>query len=204
MELINTCRPDDAATAYSTSLHWLLSVGYRHRPRQGCTCTEQNCPVPGAHPRPDSPVYVGPELIVQELEQSPGAGIIAWTTRFDALVLPRSVGLATMAALDQIAQVPCIVTDDAVTLLVLPATGRFARTFHPDLEVRSGRSNWIALPPSHGTRWDTPPWVPQTSTPVALLHGVDVGCRLGGPSSPESSSELAGSNPLPPTTTPSE
>lgn len=179
MELINTRRPDDAATAYS-ALNWPLSVGYRHRPRQGCTCGDPSCPAPGAHPRSDSPIFFNPELIIAELEESPGAGLIAWTTRFDALVLPRAVGMAAMVVLERVAQVPCIVTGESVILLVLPATGRYASVACGDLEVRSGSGNWIAVPPSHGTRWDTPPWVPQTNSPVVLLHGADVGRQLEG------------------------
>ncbi|MFG2918571.1 hypothetical protein ACGF0D_37515 [Kitasatospora sp. NPDC048298] len=128
-------------------------------------------------------MFSDPELVISELEESPGAGLIAWTTRFDALLLPRTIGMAAMVVLEKVAQVPCIVTVESVILLVLPATGRYASASCDDLEVRSGPGDWIAVPPSHGTRWDTPPWVPQTNTPAVLLHGADVGRRLEGSSS---------------------
>ncbi|MFE6049379.1 hypothetical protein ACFQ6N_01320 [Kitasatospora sp. NPDC056446] len=175
MKLIDTRRPDDAATAYANILRWPLSVGYRHRPRQGCTCEAADCTVPGAHPRSDSPVFFTPKLVVEELEESPGAGLIAWTTGFDALVFPRTAGMAAMVALDKVAQVPCIVTDESVILLVLPATGRHVTAYRADVGLRSGSGDWIAVPPSHGTRWDTPPWVPRANTPIPLLHGTEVG-----------------------------
>ncbi|MGW2543032.1 hypothetical protein ACWC5I_19690 [Kitasatospora sp. NPDC001574] len=184
MELINTRRPDDAAAGYSTILRWPLSVGYRHRPRQGCTCGNPACPVPGAHPDPDSPVFAEPQHLIEELEKAPGAGLIAWTASFDAVALPRTLGTAVMVALDQIAQVPSIVTPSLVILLVLPATGRYAKADRENIEVRSGPDSWIALPPSYDTRWDTLPWVPWTNTPTTLLHGADVGRRLDTPASP--------------------
>ncbi|MFE7531101.1 hypothetical protein ACFU7Y_36140 [Kitasatospora sp. NPDC057542] len=132
-----------------------------------------------------------PERVVEELEESPGAGLIAWTTRFDALVVPRDVGMAAMVVLEKVAQVPCIVTDESVTLLTLPATGRYAKADRAGVKVRSGPSDWIAVPPSHGTRWDTPPWVPQTNHPTVLLHGADVGRRLAEAASSSSTVKLA-------------
>ncbi|MFD9688389.1 hypothetical protein ACFWXO_21845 [Kitasatospora sp. NPDC059088] len=183
MELINTRRPNDAVTAYS-ALGWALSVGHRYRPRQGCTCNNPNCPMPGAHPRTGSPAVSNPEHVIEELEKAPGAGLLATTSMFDALVFPRTTGMAAIVNLEKIAQVPCIVTDESVTLLILPATGRYARTVGADVRIRSGPDDWIALPPSHGTRWDTPPWVLQTNSPVALLHGGDIGRHLEEPPDP--------------------
>ncbi|MFC8886620.1 hypothetical protein ACFT54_10390 [Streptomyces cinereoruber] len=112
--------------------------------------------------------------MVSELAASPGAGIIAWTASFDALVLPRTVGMAAMTSLDRIAPVPCLTHEKMAVLLVLPATGRYALDGVGVGEVRSGRDQWIALPPSYGVRWDTTPWVEQTTTPVQLLHGQDL------------------------------
>ncbi|MFC7791450.1 hypothetical protein [Streptomyces cinereoruber] len=116
--------------------------------------------------------------IASELEVSPGAGIIAWTASFDALVLPRTVGMAAMVLLDRIAPVPCLTHEKAAVLLILPATGRYALDGVEVGEVRSGADQWIALPPSYGARWDTTPWVEQTTTPVQLLHGQDIRLHL--------------------------
>ncbi|MCX4986916.1 hypothetical protein [Streptomyces sp. NBC_00572] len=114
---------------------------------------------------------------LRELDSSPGAGLIAWTTVFDALVVPRDLGMAAMVSLDRVAPVPCLVAADHAVLLVLPATGRYAVENVPG-EVRSGSDQWIAVPPTHDVRWDTAPWVEQTATPLTLLHGGDVGRHL--------------------------
>jgi hypothetical protein len=94
-------------------------------------------------------------------------------THFDAITLPRQAGMAAMVAIDHIAPMPCIVTAEHATLLVLPATARYALDGGdlPGIEVSIGPDQWVALPPSHGTRWDTPPWDEQTGAPVSLLHG---------------------------------
>ncbi|WP_138894646.1 hypothetical protein [Streptomyces chryseus] len=127
---------------------------------------------------PGRPTFRGAEETLRELEASPGAGLIAWTTVFDALVVPRALGMAAMVSLDRVAPVPCLVAgEDHAVLLVLPATGRYAVEDVPG-EVRSGADQWIAVPPTHGVRWDTAPWVEQTATPVTLLHGRDVGRHL--------------------------
>ncbi|MEU9033739.1 MULTISPECIES: hypothetical protein [unclassified Streptomyces] len=117
------------------------------------------------------------EETLRELDSSPGAGLIAWTAAFDALVVPRALGLAAMVSLDRVAPVPCLITADHAVLLVLPSTGRYAVGDVPG-EVRSGPDQWIAVPPTHDVRWDTAPWVEHTATPVPLLHGRDVGQHL--------------------------
>ncbi|MEU3203377.1 hypothetical protein ABZ702_05745 [Streptomyces cyaneofuscatus] len=102
------------------------------------------------------------------------------------MVVPRPVGMAAMVSLDRVAQVPCMIAGGLVMLLVLPATGRYALTAGTPGHVRSGKEGWIAVPPSRGARWDTPPWVEQTIAPLSLLHGQTVGRHLadaytGGP-----------------------
>ncbi|MFG2961609.1 hypothetical protein ACGF5O_48855 [Streptomyces sp. NPDC048291] len=121
----------------------------------------------------------GPRLVedsVQEMLQSaPGGSLIASTTHFDAVLLPFRVGMVAMLQLDRIGRVPCLVTHGRTTaLLVLPATGRYAAV-HDGVEVRTGPEGWIALPPSNGAIWDTPPWDESTNTPHPLMHGEDVG-----------------------------
>ncbi|MEV6740455.1 hypothetical protein AB0N14_27295 [Streptomyces sp. NPDC051104] len=108
------------------------------------------------------------------LETSPGASLIAATTHFDAVVLPRAIGLHAMVLLDGRTGVPCLMQGDTTVLLVLPATGRYCLV-HADVELRSGEDGWVALPPSNGVRWDTPPWIEATGDPRKLMHGEDVG-----------------------------
>ncbi|MEW2066621.1 hypothetical protein [Streptomyces sp. NPDC007346] len=178
MEPIDTRNASAAVHAYGGSLQWPLTVGFRRRPRQGCTCGNRNCPDPGGHPLPGRPLFHSVEETLQELEAAPGAALIAWTRTFDVVVVSRPVGMAAMVTLDQVAPVPCLVADRYVALFVLPATGRYALGGGLPGEVRSGASGWIAVPPSHGVRWDTQPWVEQTSRPVGLLNGATVGQHL--------------------------
>lgn len=177
--MINHRRATDAADAYIGLMRWPLTIGHRYRPRQGCTCGIANCATPGAHPLPGTNVPRGRDDLLRRLFESPGAGLIAWTAAFDAVVVPRSVGMFAMVEIDRsVAPVPCILTEDTATLLVLPATGRYAVSAETPGDVRTGMNGWVALPPSHGHRWDTPPWVERTTTPVTLIHGRDIARHL--------------------------
>ncbi|MFJ4879971.1 hypothetical protein ACIP93_32855 [Streptomyces sp. NPDC088745] len=178
MRPIDTRQPGDAVRAYSTILNWPLSVGHRYRPRQGCTCGEANCPTPGAHPLPCTPPSRDEAQLEQDLKESPGAALLAWTQQFDAVAVRRPVGMAAMATLESIAPVPCLLAGNTAILLVQPATGQYALREGLPGRVRSGPERWIAVPPAHGMRWDTRPWVDETSAPVDLLHGAFVGQHL--------------------------
>jgi hypothetical protein len=161
-------------------LEWPLTVGHGCRPREGCTCQRVDCPTPGAHPRPGPLRYSdSPGEFLNELEAAPGGAIIATTAAFDALIVPYQLGMRAVVELERLAAVPCIVAADRAVLLVLPGTGRDAVDGVEDIvEVRSGRDDWIALPPTRGLTWDTPPWAEGTDVAVPLLHGNDVGRHL--------------------------
>ncbi|MFM9590682.1 hypothetical protein ACKI16_29270 [Streptomyces scabiei] len=176
MEPINTCDPAAAVRAYM-ALHWPVGLGHRYRPRQGCTCEQTDCPAPGAHPGPQPTTWLTADTVDAAVRTAPGVGVIAGTERFDAVVVPRFAGMAVVAWLDRVMPVPCLVSETTATLLVLPATGRYAQV-DPRVEVRAGSGGWIALPPSRGYHWDTPPWIESTVAPRALLHGGDIGRHL--------------------------
>lgn len=172
MSPVNTRDSAAAARAY-LALEWPLSLAHRYRPKQGCTCERAGCPVPGAHPAPDAERLTDASL-AGALESSPGAGLIAHTDRFDAVLVPRHVGMAAMVMLDRDTPVTCLVVEpDTYALIVLPATGRYAAV-DPAVEVRTGPEGWIALPPSRGVRWDTSPWIEGTSQPRRLANGGEV------------------------------
>ncbi|MFI2434609.1 hypothetical protein [Streptomyces sp. NPDC018693] len=173
---IDTRDPAAAARAY-LRLEWPLSLGHRYRPRQGCTCDDADCPTPGAHPLPEAWPLHCEDAIDRALDTMPGAALIAATERFDALILPHRIGMAAMIQLDRITPVPCLFYGRCAALLVMPATGRYAAV-REDVEVRTGRDAWIALPPSHDIRWDTPPWIEPTEKPRPLMHGRDVGEKI--------------------------
>lgn len=174
---INTCDPAAAARGY-VALEWPLTLGHRFRPRQGCTCENVNCSAPGAHPALSPTPVLTEQSLAGALETSPAASLIATTERFDAVLVPRDVGMAAMVSLDRVGPVPCLIHESGiVALLVLPATGRYCLVNNA-VEVRDGPLGWIALPPSRGVRWDTPPWIEPTSTPRDLISGEEVGRKL--------------------------
>lgn len=174
---INAHTPIQVARAYIEGLSWPLALGRRFRPRQGCTCEEPDCPTPGAHPAGGAWTWLTPSSVGEALEGAPGASLIAPTLAFDALLMPRDLGMAAMLSLERVAVVPCFLQGDRAGLLMLPATGRYVAR-HPLLELRSGLDDWVALPPSHGSRWDTPPWCEQTGRPLPLLHAGEVDRHL--------------------------
>lgn len=108
--------------------------------------------------------------LADEFEE-PGVSVIAPTQPFDAVVYPRELGMAIMVSLDRRGPVPCLTTRDHATLLVLPGTGYLLKMPGRTVEVRAGAGHWIALPPSHGVSWDTPPWDEVTGDPIPLMHG---------------------------------
>ncbi|MER6531320.1 hypothetical protein [Streptomyces sp. NPDC001508] len=172
MEPINTRNAAAAARAY-LALEWPLALGHRYRPEQGCTCGRTDCPIPGAHPGPGAG-GLDETSLTAALESAPGAGLIAHTQRFDAVLVPRQVGMAAMVLLDRGTPVPCLIAHpDTYVLLVLPATGRYA-VVDEAVEVRTGREGWIALPPSRGVRWDNPPWIEGTTEPRKLINGDQI------------------------------
>ncbi|MFC4507873.1 MULTISPECIES: hypothetical protein [Streptomyces] len=179
-QLINTQDAAVCGAAYTSIFGWSITPGHRHRPRGGCTCGESSaCPGSGAHPLPGPLIPSPADGLAAELNASPGAALIAPTVPFDALVLPKWSGLSVVMWLDRYGKaVPCILYgEDKAVLLVLPATGRYALpegTSPSTVEVRSGPEQWVALPPSHGMRWEQPPWHDQTHHPLPLIHGKDL------------------------------
>jgi hypothetical protein len=172
MKPINTRSTAAAARAY-LSLGWPIHVGHRFRPEQGCTCNRADCPIPGAHPH-SSADRLDESSLLGKLEEMPGAGLIAFTERFDAVLVPRQVGMAAMVLLDREKSVTCLVASrETYALLVLPATGRYAAVAD-EVEVRTGPEGWVALPPSRGVRWDTSPWIEGTAEPRKPVHGDEV------------------------------
>lgn len=173
---INTRDPIALTHAY-LAFGWPLTLGQRHRPRQGCTCEAADCPAPGAHPCTGEPTRVVHENAVEVLQSTPGASLIAATRRFDAVIVPRYAAQAVLIKLDRVSPVPCLLHKKTAALLVLPATGRYAAV-SPEVEVRTGPDGWLALPPSHGVVWDIPPWVDPTDAPWPLLSGEVIGRLL--------------------------
>ncbi|MBC3985151.1 hypothetical protein H8N01_21885 [Streptomyces sp. AC536] len=109
------------------------------------------------------------ELPEEEFGQ-PGVGVIAPALGFGAVTLPRAIGMMAMVSIDRRMRAPCLVGPDSVTLLVQPGTASVLGSVSA-ATVLTGAGEWLALPPSHGMRWDTPPWDERTGHPLALPHG---------------------------------
>ncbi|GAA0574498.1 hypothetical protein [Streptomyces mordarskii] len=168
------------AHVYLSLLGWPVAAGHSYRPDRGCTCLEETtaqvCPRPGAHPLASHVVVARPDRVDEEFAALPGAGVIAPTLGFDAIVVPRPVAMFALVQLERhSAQVPCVVSRHEAALLVAPRTaaaalGQLSRTV---VKLRTGPDGWVALPPSHKTRWDTPPWSSR-GEPVELPDARDV------------------------------
>ncbi|MFE4873477.1 hypothetical protein [Streptomyces sp. NPDC056682] len=145
------------ATTYAALLGWPVALGHRYRRGPGCTC-DQVCATPGAHPRRYAVTPVPLAELSAAFDAAPGAGIIAPCASFDAVVMPQEVGMALMLRLDaERIHAPCLTAHhQTATLLVAPGTGKVL-VGRPSVEVRTGTGMWVALPPSHGVRWDTTP-----------------------------------------------
>ncbi|MFD4376803.1 hypothetical protein [Streptomyces sp. NPDC058486] len=158
------------AQTYTAVLDWPITDGHRYRRRAGCTCPAATaCPAPGAHPRPGPLTPLRPEDIESTFTQAPGAGIIAPCRRFDAVALPHPLGTGLLLMLDRFTlHTPSLATTAGpITILVEPGTGHRLAEAYTDVVVHTGPDAWIALPPSHNIRWDTPP-VPHRPLPHAL------------------------------------
>ncbi|MFD8415471.1 hypothetical protein ACFV2Q_27535 [Streptomyces sp. NPDC059650] len=151
----------ECATAYDR-LGWPVAIGHRHRSGSGCTCrtidSKAPCVTPGAHPLEAAVKPLARGELVAAFESAPGAGVIVPCTNWDALVVAHPIGMAVMVRADAASlHVPCLTSGHTTaTLLVAPGTGELL-TSCPNVEVRSGPGDWVALPPSYGVRWDTAP-----------------------------------------------
>ncbi len=166
---IDSMFASQAVRVYADVVGWPLAIGYQARPRRGCTCQDADCLTLGAHPVPGPPSPRGTEETVRELETSPGAGLVAWTTAFDAVCIFRAVGMAVMVFLDRATPPPCLIDGGHAVLLVQPGTGRAAVRAGLPTSVRSGPAGWVAVPPILGRSWDTPPWVDGAKAPRRLV-----------------------------------
>lgn len=159
----------DAATLayiYANILGWPIARGHHISSSSGvCSCQEPPgtaaCPAPGAHSRSD-PVPLAISHIQREFTETTGA-VMGSCSLFDAVTMPYNLAMALMVELDRrTPPVPCLVTAQrSATMLVAPSTARSELLVALDRRIRvfSGSEHWIALPPSAGVRWDTPPWL---------------------------------------------
>ncbi|MBP2400738.1 hypothetical protein [Streptomyces syringium] len=110
------------------------------------------------------PLQVGGRPVTAEeaehlLATDPGLPLETDGSLFDAATVAYSLGLETLIRLDRMPQVPPVpcFTDghSTVTFLLTPGTGEGLAGLS---DVRVGAGGPVALPPSTGLRWDTPPW----------------------------------------------
>ncbi|WP_051838212.1 hypothetical protein [Streptomyces sp. NRRL F-2580] len=146
----------ECATAYER-LGWPVAIGHRHRTGSGCTCQDTGskppCVTPGAHPLEAAVRPLARGQLAAAFESAPGAGVIVPCTNWDALVVAHPIGMAVMVRVDAVRlHVPCLASSHTTaTLLVAPGTGELLVDC-PQVEVRSGPSAWVALPPSYEVR----------------------------------------------------
>lgn len=162
LHVLHGCDTIESAGAYHR-LGWPVAIGHRQRTGSGCTCQDSPeampCVTPGAHPVGDAVVPLEGGSLTAAFEAAPGgAGVIIPCTRFDALVVGHAIGMGVMLRADEKSlHIPCLTAGHTTaTLLVEAGTGTLLADC-PHVAVRSGPTQWVAMPPSYGIRWDTAP-----------------------------------------------
>ncbi|MFJ4772670.1 bifunctional DNA primase/polymerase [Streptomyces uncialis] len=195
-----------AALTFATQWQWPVLPGVGTRPRDaGCSCSDPDCVVPGAHP-------FDPGLLAATTDERmvrwwwtnrPGAPVIL-ATGGDApcaVSLPALAGARALAALDLAGMRlgPVIATPDRWALLVAPYSLEqlgellYAKDHVPGSLRFHGEGGYIALPPSvtgaGQIRWEraplpgsATPWVPDVE---AVVDGVVDALTRTGVSAPE-------------------
>lgn len=90
---------------------------------------------------------------------------------FDTITVPRALGSDVLLSLDRgtVRAPSLMVGRDAVTFLVQTDTGGCLAHL-PDVLIEENGCHCLALPPSPGVRWDTPPWDVFANSPTPLEY----------------------------------
>ncbi|MFF1717258.1 hypothetical protein [Streptomyces sp. NPDC058268] len=112
---------------------------------------------------------VTPEQAGELLERAPDRVVQIRCEGFDTVTVPRALGSDALLTLDRgPVRVPSLMAgDDAVTFLVQAGTGGFLAQISNAL-VQNDGLHLLALPPTRGVRWDTPPWDVYADGPTPL------------------------------------
>ncbi|MER0476923.1 hypothetical protein ABR737_00890 [Streptomyces sp. Edi2] len=91
--------------------------------------------------------------------------------KFDAVTVSGAVGRDALMWLDReganVPLIPSFQDGSSVTFLVQPGTARHLQGLDA-VTVVSGPDGRVALPPTPGVRWDTPPWHARTPARIEL------------------------------------
>lgn len=98
---------------------------------------------------------------------------------FDLVSVPYELGLDALVLIERAdVRIPCIRRPEEVTFLVRMATGQFLADVD-FTRVEAVPDGLLTLPPTAGTRWDTPPWLSSSPEPLplpeatTLAHGLE-------------------------------
>lgn len=187
----------DQAVRYAEERHWDVFAGTWLESADGrelCSCGEQDCPAPGAHPtvKDWAALATGSAVQVRRIwAKHPEASILLPTGRtFDALDVPDSAGFLALARLERMEHTlgPVALTPDhRMLFFVLPGAGAkmpdLVRElgWSPaslDLAAR-GEGEYVAAPPTRfggrgSVQWARRPtpanrWLPDTEELIAAL-----------------------------------
>lgn len=135
------------------------------------------------------PLFVGTEPMNADRVQhvfarNPTTALLAACTKFDAVTASRRVVADALVRLDRMGAVlPCLLYRETGTFLVARGSGAHVSAL-AGVQVMAGADARITLPPTHGARWDTPPWhltkrAPLELSSAAVLHScLEEGLRL--------------------------
>lgn len=169
--------PQPSAAAYASQWSWPVALG-TSLVEGHCSCGVEQCPHPGAHPQRSLTlrwVSADPDRVQRWWERRPAASIIAPTgRRFDAIRLPRTLGIALMVELERSGGTvgPIIADDSMLTLLVRTGEGPAWRgLIGPAVYLDPDAKSFVVLPSGSNPhiRWVVPP----TTTNTTCLPAAD-------------------------------
>lgn len=100
--------------------------------------------------------------------------LLAACTKFDAVTTSRKAATAALVRLDRRGTaLPCLLCGETGTFLVARGSGVHVSPL-AGVQVMSGADARITLPPTHGVRWDTPPWHLTERAPLKMPSAIDL------------------------------
>lgn len=101
---------------------------------------------------------------------SPTTVLLAACTSFDAISVSYKAAIDVLVRLERTemtSAVPCLLNATTGTFLVEAGTGKHVAALG-GVQIAAGADARITLPPTNGTRWDTPPWSRTEPIPLPL------------------------------------
>ncbi|MEU2874155.1 hypothetical protein ABZ769_34005 [Streptomyces olivoreticuli] len=122
---------------------------------------------------------VTPDQAKHRLTSDPGTTVLTTCAGFDAVIVPHNVGMAALVRLEEkTGPVPSFAEAHETVTFLVQSDSAHALQGLGGIRVKTGSGAQIALPPSRGIRWDTPPWKSNTREHQELRTAADLKASL--------------------------